>query len=139
MIRRPPRSTLFPYTTLFRSYPGSDSRRRVVPTAGCHRDAGGESQLRGDVFPQPPALLRSLVHLGHPGARDFKGVQDLLRPGTSAHVEQERAGGVGSVRGIISGEPEPDVVLGEQHASDPRVVFWLLVTKPQYLGGLEAG
>src|SRR3712207_8729823 len=33
MIRRPPRSTLFPYTTLFRSGP----RRRVVPagrTAG---------------------------------------------------------------------------------------------------------
>src|SRR2546422_6767042 len=28
MIRRPPRSTLFPYTTLFRSRPGSDSRRR---------------------------------------------------------------------------------------------------------------
>src|SRR5438034_8123489 len=24
MIRRPPRSTLFPYTTLFRSYQGSD-------------------------------------------------------------------------------------------------------------------
>src|SRR2546430_3515779 len=31
MIRRPPRSTLFPYTTLFRS---DDSRRRPVSTAG---------------------------------------------------------------------------------------------------------
>src|SRR6202051_3140841 len=39
MIRRPPRSTLFPYTTLFRSYPlhipgagwaGTGSRRRVA-------------------------------------------------------------------------------------------------------------
>jgi len=27
MIRRPPRSTLFPYTTLFRSRPGSEVRR----------------------------------------------------------------------------------------------------------------
>src|SRR2546425_11224928 len=26
MIRRPPRSTLFPYTTLFRSYPGQKRR-----------------------------------------------------------------------------------------------------------------
>src|SRR3712207_7123899 len=26
MIRRPPRSTLFPYTTLFRSYPGFQSK-----------------------------------------------------------------------------------------------------------------
>src|SRR2546422_3992473 len=30
MIRRPPRSTLFPYTTLFRSVPG-DKDRRVCP------------------------------------------------------------------------------------------------------------
>src|SRR3712207_7967672 len=28
MIRRPPRSTLFPYTTLFRSTPGSRTPRR---------------------------------------------------------------------------------------------------------------
>src|SRR5690348_17697326 len=27
MIRRPPRSTLFPYTTLFRSQPGNDKPR----------------------------------------------------------------------------------------------------------------
>src|SRR3989442_4089873 len=33
MIRRPPRSTLFPYTTLFRSVGGGDSRALV--------DAGG--------------------------------------------------------------------------------------------------
>src|SRR3712207_7220044 len=34
MIRRPPRSTLFPYTTLFRSgssaYPGDDSSRNPI-------------------------------------------------------------------------------------------------------------
>src|SRR5688572_31033261 len=29
MIRRPPRSTLFPYTTLFRSQPGSDAADRA--------------------------------------------------------------------------------------------------------------
>src|SRR5258708_25417338 len=28
MIRRPPRSTLFPYTTLFRSHPAPESRAR---------------------------------------------------------------------------------------------------------------
>src|SRR3712207_6927820 len=37
MIRRPPRSTLFPYTTLFRSAhvlaPRGDARRRPVPHA----------------------------------------------------------------------------------------------------------
>src|SRR5256885_10976906 len=33
MIRRPPRSTLFPYTTLFRSLPG---RRRLAPCRPVH-------------------------------------------------------------------------------------------------------
>src|SRR3712207_8794084 len=36
MIRRPPRSTLFPYTTLFRSFPVL-----TVPTLAHHGGAGG--------------------------------------------------------------------------------------------------
>src|SRR2546423_3432313 len=43
MIRRPPRSTLFPYTTLFRSVqvgnrsnPGTNSTRNVGRKAQCH-------------------------------------------------------------------------------------------------------
>src|SRR2546422_5976805 len=50
MIRRPPRSTLFPYTTLFRSAPGApcarrarrgrdQKRRRRVPQEDRHRAA----------------------------------------------------------------------------------------------------
>src|SRR5256885_12159367 len=36
MIRRPPRSTLFPYTTLFRSTrPSSNTRTRSVTAHGC--------------------------------------------------------------------------------------------------------
>src|SRR3989442_4196519 len=41
MIRRPPRSTLFPYTTLFRSRNG---RRRPVKSGG--KGKGGESGAR---------------------------------------------------------------------------------------------
>src|SRR2546430_13241166 len=44
MIRRPPRSTLFPYTTLFRSradsdreYSGGDGRSSARGVAGCDR------------------------------------------------------------------------------------------------------
>src|SRR5258708_15251259 len=41
MIRRPPRSTLFPYTTLFRSPPnGAASEGRGLRT--CHRGSGVE-------------------------------------------------------------------------------------------------
>src|SRR5258708_21787361 len=39
MIRRPPRSTLFPYTTLFRS-------RQLVETAELHRGVNGNSRTR---------------------------------------------------------------------------------------------
>src|SRR5208283_1585712 len=36
MIRRPPRSTLFPYTTLFRSQPGRDPEQ-VAAAVGVHQ------------------------------------------------------------------------------------------------------
>src|SRR4051794_41713478 len=50
MLRRPPRSTLFPYTTLFRSRSQSSGRRRSSTRAreecsGARRTAGG-LQLR---------------------------------------------------------------------------------------------
>src|SRR5450631_1905611 len=38
MIRRPPRSTLFPYTTLFRSRETLERRGRHVDVHGCARD-----------------------------------------------------------------------------------------------------
>src|SRR5260370_29617835 len=44
MIRRPPRSTLFPYTTLFRSQGRRPPRRRTTPGAlGQPRPLGYES------------------------------------------------------------------------------------------------
>src|SRR5688500_19331285 len=39
MIRRPPRSTLFPYTTLFRSHRGSVMPLSRSPAAGSHPGA----------------------------------------------------------------------------------------------------
>src|SRR3712207_8527491 len=53
MIRRPPRSTLFPYTTLFRSgRPALGKDRRVEARGKCERlrvgDAGEITALPGD-------------------------------------------------------------------------------------------
>src|SRR4051812_32298835 len=47
MIRRPPRSTLFPYTTLFRSLNGEDSR--TLATVGAFRVVP-EGDLRDDTI-----------------------------------------------------------------------------------------
>src|SRR3712207_8194957 len=51
MIRRPPRSTLFPYTTLFRSEPLGAGTRRLL----CR-----EAALVGDLLDQHPAWPRRL-------------------------------------------------------------------------------
>src|SRR3712207_7235486 len=65
MIRRPPRSTLFPYTTLFRSLDGDGDHHRRLDGAGllegraqpadvAHAEHGGAQALRvrGEVHPQ---------------------------------------------------------------------------------------
>src|SRR6266498_2747918 len=56
MIRRPPRSTLFPYTTLFRSPPNKQDSRQSVPirahTAGT---IAGRPVSAGDRAPAGPA------------------------------------------------------------------------------------
>src|SRR3712207_8260549 len=49
MIRRPPRSTLFPYTTLFRSYYGN--REQGVDIKSCQRVT-----IRGSVAPDDIGL-----------------------------------------------------------------------------------
>src|SRR5258707_3274259 len=46
MIRRPPRSTLFPYTTLFRS------DGAVIPGQACGADVRGGPERVPDDFPQ---------------------------------------------------------------------------------------
>src|SRR5260370_11854173 len=48
MIRRPPRSTLFPYTTLFRSPQGADVRQeRAEVSVGEHRALRQSRRARG--------------------------------------------------------------------------------------------
>src|SRR3712207_8927549 len=57
MIRRPPRSTLFPYTTLFRSPHRHSRPGGCVPTWYCFRR--GSSILAGNPARWPPGRDRS--------------------------------------------------------------------------------
>src|SRR3712207_8607492 len=59
MIRRPPRSTLFPYTTLFRSGPASG-----WPAASAERGGPGRPRPSGTLPVRPPGLLRPRVAPG---------------------------------------------------------------------------
>src|SRR3712207_7088980 len=64
MIRRPPRSTLFPYTTLFRS------RGRALAAAGGQPRPGRHPRHRGLRGLQPPVLRRARAHVAR--ARDAR-------------------------------------------------------------------
>src|SRR3712207_7881983 len=84
MIRRPPRSTLFPYTTLFRSVCGNGQRygradRQGLPATGRGRQV---RRLRFGVSPQPhaPPLLvrRSEEHTSELQSRQYLVCRLLL-------------------------------------------------------------
>src|SRR3712207_8019527 len=72
MIRRPPRSTLFPYTTLFRS--------QLIAAADVVADAGVRIELAEDLTAR--AMARSVPLLDRDGA----GVPEHIRAWTSQPV-----------------------------------------------------
>src|SRR3712207_7600297 len=90
MIRRPPRSTLFPYTTLFRSYPTPCIRSVLVKpsvtpvTAFCSRErvspcialCSGESEAR--VSTMLPFSSRSEEHTSELQSRQYLVCRLLL-------------------------------------------------------------
>src|SRR2546428_13755529 len=66
MIRRPPRSTLFPYTTLFRSLQfialeQADELRPEIPAGGTYLLARGPLPERGFAYVLVPDAKRALV------------------------------------------------------------------------------
>src|SRR3989442_9402242 len=66
MIRRPPRSTLFPYTTLFRSHvQRSTGRTRLCLAGGCAMNsvANGKIRARTDRSEEHTSELQSRPHL----------------------------------------------------------------------------
>src|SRR3712207_8369695 len=98
MIRRPPRSTLFPYTTLFRSRARAAGPRRPRRAAGAPAriaagagtaptrppDAGGPTRRRGAAAaagppPAPPAEIpRSEEHTSELQSRQYLVCRLLL-------------------------------------------------------------
>src|SRR3712207_8463964 len=90
MIRRPPRSTLFPYTTLFRSYLGRPTELVVdVGVAGLHRVLGRLELLRqakavvvaaglDGALPSVVAGLRSEEHTAELQSRQYLVCRLLL-------------------------------------------------------------
>src|SRR2546422_5808325 len=90
MIRRPPRSTLFPYTTLFRSVAHNPDGARVLADTLREYD--------------PPHPRRALV--GVLGDKDYLGMIDCLTPEVDSFVftmpEDRKSTRLNSSHGYIS-------------------------------------
>src|SRR3989441_2793633 len=99
MIRRPPRSTLFPYTTLFRSYSG------LAATAGAPELASTEiDSVATHALPPGTEALASLKF----GDRIVRVNGDTVRS-WNALLDHILAGPT-TLRFAVAGRPEPIVV-----------------------------
>src|SRR5438876_10924979 len=97
MIRRPPRSTLFPYTTLFRSRVARVLRVDRVPPGATHADGAGQSRdVGGDHDPVPPPAHfdrdRVLRGVHGVGGVELPRVPHWGEPGPRARVRRRDRG-----------------------------------------------
>src|SRR3712207_8041194 len=77
MIRRPPRSTLFPYTTLFRSRPHRDDRRDRIPERSSVTRSAAPSATSGETPSAVTGLMLSVTSPGAPSARSEEHTSEL--------------------------------------------------------------
>src|SRR3712207_9286350 len=91
MIRRPPRSTLFPYTTLFRSrrdVPGAGADQVRLSALGSRLSALG-SRLHSRFSPGPDFARGSLLLMTTPGSRlDDPRRLEALRARSEEHTSE---------------------------------------------------
>src|SRR3712207_7358555 len=80
MIRRPPRSTLFPYTTLFRSTCARGTRSRKIGSRGTGLRTASSEGLPGEKGPPTPgpARQRSEEHTSELQSRQYLVCRLLL-------------------------------------------------------------
>src|SRR5260221_6689984 len=73
MIRRPPRSTLFPYTTLFRSSPGIQIQRATGTGTECAVFCAASSQLQSAAADRHCAvIIERNTHISRPDRKSTR-------------------------------------------------------------------
>src|SRR3990167_1117651 len=97
MIRRPPRSTLFPYTTLFRSGPGPGDFLLIGVDSGvAFFGTAGKVDVQAAVlvYPVPGVIPQRHGPLGELPARDQAGNDLLMKRGSATSVPKTHLDGV---------------------------------------------
>ena len=104
---------------------GVPARRPVAAAASALTDAGDLGPLERRRQPARGIDPSARQHLGRPVAR--------------GEVEQDRARAIGLVDRVLAGQPQADVVLGQQDVGRPAPDVGLVVADPHELGRGEAG
>ncbi len=112
---------------------------RLVAAARHDRRAGAQPRRRGGRLGHDARHLRALERRRHPRRVDPERVEHHRRPVAGREVEQDRAGAVGLVEGVVAGQPVADVVLGQQDVGDARPDLGLVAAHPGELRRREPG
>jgi len=117
MIRRPPRSTLFPYTTLFRSRGG------MIPGSPA---GGGSYGLLRSLEREYPHILTKVIDFDD--ALSPEGMADRILDEIIAAGGGEEVGYLGGRRMVFSAQSTPIALNGETLDWQPREGWVVLVT-----------
>src|SRR2546421_3098092 len=80
MIRRPPRSTLFPYTTLFRSGPADAWTTRGIGMSGAEKFAGWAMHFPGNLrWSNAMQIVKGMVPYAAAAPEEIDRVGDRLK------------------------------------------------------------
>src|SRR3712207_4748945 len=126
MIRRPPRSTLFPYTTLFRSFATLDPTTRRTTTAD------GRVYTMSDTVGFVRHLPHQLVEAFRSTLEEVSDADLVVHVVDGSHPDPE--GQLAAVREVfaeIGAEKVPElVVINKADAADPLVLARLRAAEP---------
>src|ERR1035438_8691786 len=112
MIRRPPRSTLFPYTTLFRSQPVSNQQpnaeswnvsRATSPSEPSRMLAKTDRIAPNNMFARPPSAKKA------PAEKLTPSVNKLTIFGVMGNLISWRLIGIDTLRFILANTPSVDL------------------------------
>src|SRR3712207_9042281 len=119
MIRRPPRSTLFPYTTLFRSFVGDeDGNVRALLIHDVERVDGRFQKVEGSERELPADLV--FLAMGFTGAQR-EGLVDSLG------VEVDARGNVARDKEFMS--TEPGVFVAGDMGRGQSLIVWAIADR----------
>jgi len=110
----------------------------LIPGTADDRCSGGQSGGLGGGAVDPAADHDRLMHRRQEVGVDSQPAEQPAVPVTRLHVEQQRAGRVAHLRGVLTCQPQPDVVLRQQHLERALEDARIMPADPEDLRRREA-